>query len=369
MAGQRHNRRIGQRRRRRPAGRYGATRRPPTRNSSGSSTTRPVNLRFGRDVPHARRMRTPLSLLAADRRVPVERRDRLFGRERHAGDDGDVVAEARDQILAELGEQLPRRAEVRIVRAVEKHHSQRPGRGAPSDCDRARVLCLQRTSRPCSSSQRRTSSRLETEQALGARHVERTPRLSVGLRGVPDDLAARSRSAPRSCPARSRIEISNPAPMFTGSLAVVALGRAARSPRRQSSTYRNSRVALPSPQTSTCGAPPSAASTHFRISAGITCELSGSKLSPRPVEVDRQQVDRVEAVLLPVGLRLDQQHLLGQPVWRVGLLRIAVPQVVFAERHRRELGIAADRADARRTSRRRGAARAPSSARPSCRLS
>ena len=66
----------------------------------------------------------------------------------------------------------------------------------------------------------------------------------------------------------------------------------------------------------------------------------------RAVEVHGKQVDAVEAVLLPVGLQLHQQHLLGQPVRRVGLLGVAVPEVVLAERHRDVLGVGADGAHA-----------------------
>ena len=64
----------------------------------------------------------------------------------------------------------------------------------------------------------------------------------------------------------------------------------------------------------------------------------------RAVEVHREEHDAVHAVLLAVGLRLDQHHLLGHAVRRVGLFGIAVPEVVFLERHRRELGVGADRA-------------------------
>ncbi len=39
---------------------------------------------------------------------------------------------------------------------------------------------------------------------------------------------------------------------------------------------------MPVPQTSMAGSPASRASTHFLISAGMTCELAGSKLSPGP---------------------------------------------------------------------------------------
>src|SRR2546428_887859 len=66
----------------------------------------------------------------------------------------------------------------------------------------------------------------------------------------------------------------------------------------------------------------------------------------RPIEIDREQEDAVEAVLRAVGLRLDEQHFLRQAVGGVGLLRIAVPEIVFAERHRGELWVGADGADA-----------------------
>ena len=74
----------------------------------------------------------------------------------------------------------------------------------------------------------------------------------------------------------------------------------------------------------------------------MTWESAGSKLSRGPVEVDGQEVDHVDAVLLPVGLPLDQQHLLGEAVGRVRLLGVAVPELVLAERHRRELRVGAD---------------------------
>ena len=56
-------------------------------------------------------------------------------------------------------------------------------------------------------------------------------------------------------------------------------------------------------------------------------------------------MDGVEAVLLAVGLALHEQHLLGEAVGRVRLLGVAVPEVVLAERHRRELRVRADGAD------------------------
>ncbi len=63
------------------------------------------------------------------------------------------------------------------------------------------------------------------------------------------------------------------------------------------------------------------------------------------IEVRREQENRVEAVLGPIGLGLDQQHLLGQPIWRVGLFGIAVPEIVLLEGSGGEFGVGTDRSD------------------------
>ena len=65
----------------------------------------------------------------------------------------------------------------------------------------------------------------------------------------------------------------------------------------------------------------------------------------RSVEVGGDQVDRVEPVLGPVGLGLDEEHLLGQTVGTGGLVGVAVPERGLAEGDRRHLGILAGRAD------------------------
>lgn len=77
------------------------------------------------------------------------------------------------------------------------------------------------------------------------------------------------------------MDISKPAPMFTGSGALY-FSVASTMASAQSSTYRNSRVALPVPQTGISLAPVFTASTHFFIRAGITWEEPGLKLSPGP---------------------------------------------------------------------------------------
>jgi hypothetical protein len=82
------------------------------------------------------------------------------------------------------------------------------------------------------------------------------------------------------------------------------------------------------------------------MSAGMTWDEAGSKFVAGAVEVHGQEVDDVHAVLLAVGLALHQQHLLGDPVGRIRLLGIAVPQALLAEGDGGELGIRADGADA-----------------------
>src|SRR5512140_1831576 len=67
---------------------------------------------------------------------------------------------------------------------------------------------------------------------------------------------------------------------------------------------------------------------------------------PGPVQIDGQEVDPREPVLLAVGLDLDEEHLLREPVRCVRLLRIAGPEVVLAKRHGRELRVRADRPEA-----------------------
>ncbi len=66
----------------------------------------------------------------------------------------------------------------------------------------------------------------------------------------------------------------------------------------------------------------------------------------RPIEIGGEQVDGVESVLGPVGLSLDEEHLLGEAVGSVRLLRVSVPEIRFHEGYRGVLRILADRADA-----------------------
>ncbi len=67
------------------------------------------------------------------------------------------------------------------------------------------------------------------------------------------------------------------------------------------------------------------------------------KIVPRAIEVHWEQDDRVEALLLPMRLGLDQHHLLFEAVGGVGLFGISGPKILFTKRHRRMLGIRANR--------------------------
>ena len=61
-----------------------------------------------------------------------------------------------------------------------------------------------------------------------------------------------------------------------------------------------------------------------------------------PVEVGHDRRAGIEAVLAPVGVGQHEHHLLRQAVRGVGLLRVAVPEVVLPKRRRDELRIGAD---------------------------
>lgn len=67
----------------------------------------------------------------------------------------------------------------------------------------------------------------------------------------------------------------------------------------------------------------------------------GVEVVPRAIEVHGQQINRVETILLAVCLGLHQEHLLGQAIRGIGLLRITVPEVLFPEWNGGELRVGA----------------------------
>src|SRR5437762_3353518 len=54
------------------------------------------------------------------------------------------------------------------------------------------------------------------------------------------------------------------------------------------------------------------------------------------VEVRYQEIDGIESVLSPIGLTLNEQHLLCEAVRRVGLFRISGPEILLTKRNRSE---------------------------------
>ena len=84
-------------------------------------------------------------------------------------------------------------------------------------------------------------------------------------------------------------------------------------PSAASRGYKNSRVGLPSPQTSIESAPACLGFNAFLNERGNHVRGLGVKVVARTVQVHGEQKDRVEPILLAVRLALDQQHLFGEP--------------------------------------------------------
>ena len=182
------------------------------------------------------------------------------------------------------------------------------------------------------------------KRSLRARHVEPAARLAVRLAGVPDEAALVARP---------------PCAIFCGQIAdrdllaaaqvdrvagVVTLGREHDALGRVLDVEELARRRAVAPQ------------HHLAVTALARAdELADHgrddvrrlqiEVVARPVQVHREQHDAVHAVLLAVRLRLHQHHLLGDAVGGVGLLRVAVPEIVLLERDGRELRIGADGAE------------------------
>jgi len=84
---------------------------------------------------------------------------------------------------------------------------------------------------------------------------------------------------------------------------------------------------------------------HLLDDGGDDVGAGGVEIVPRAVEIDGDEIDGVEAVLLAIGLALDEEHLLGEAVGGVGLLRVAVPEFVLMEGNGGVFRVGADGAD------------------------
>ena len=63
------------------------------------------------------------------------------------------------------------------------------------------------------------------------------------------------------------------------------------------------------------------------------------------IKIHWQQKNRIEAVLLAIGLGLYKQHLFCETVGGVGFFRITIPEALLLEWKRRVFWVGADRAD------------------------
>jgi nitroimidazol reductase NimA-like FMN-containing flavoprotein (pyridoxamine 5'-phosphate oxidase superfamily) len=186
-------------------------------------------------------------------------------------------------------------------------------------------------------------ARAEAEGQLGTLGVHGAARLAVGLAGIPDDLAreaglARDLLRQLADPdLAARAEVHRLGRVVALRRQHDALGgvvdveevarRRARAPGLDHALAALDRLdALPDQR-----------GDHVR---GARIEVVAGA-----VQIGGQERDRVQAVLGAVRLRLHQERALRDAVRRVGLLGIAVPQLLLLERHRRVLRIGADRAD------------------------
>src|SRR5262249_7608118 len=193
----------------------------------------------------------------------------------------------------------PARALATSGPAARSRRSRVPGEGGPAEGGRGGHVPAHRALEPIL--ERRP--RPEAEGALGARHVEAAARLSIRLRGVPDDPTAEARERDDSLGQIADRDLE-PRPDIHGLRPVVALARErdrlgsvldeqelarglARSPDNHLVQTGLARLDALADQ-----GRDDMRRTRIEVVAGA-------------IEVHRQEKDGVESVLLAVGLRLD----------------------------------------------------------------
>ena len=199
--------------------------------------------------------------------------------------------------------------------------------------------CSRDTRRSCARGRRGATSR------RGSRSSSRARVASSCRRGWPFGIDVSQTISP-SKPVSSAIELGELADRRLDAGAEVHRLRRRRSARRRAAGPRRSRRrrgTRGSASRRPRGRPRPVALDHLPDQRRDHVRRLEVEVVARAVEVRRQQEDRVEAVLLAVGLRADEHRLLRDAVRRVRLLRVAVPEVVLVERHRRELRVGADR--------------------------
>ncbi len=183
-------------------------------------------------------------------------------------------------------------------------------------------------------------SRLKAEFLLGLLHIETATRLAVWFRRIPPNVARESSQfryqvhqiADGNLSAASEID---------GIGFVIVLGRAQDTLGGILDVKEFTRRAAGAPAFDKC----------VTALAGVDALLDERgnnvrgfwiEIVARPIEVDRQEVHSIQAVLPPVGLALNEDRFLGNAVGGIGLFRIAVPEIFFQKRDGGKLGVRAN---------------------------
>ena len=183
----------------------------------------------------------------------------------------------------------------------------------------------------------------ETDGVAGAADIEAAAGLAVGFGGVPDDLAFE--------PAEAGDEFGQ---ILDGDLAAAAeihrFGRIVFFHREDESfgavfdVEEFAADGAGAPGGDLCSAGESGLDA-FADQGGDDVAGMRMEIIARAVEIDRQKIDGVQAVLLAVGLAHDQEGFFGDAVGGVGFLGVSVPEFGFAEGDGSEFGIGADGPD------------------------
>src|SRR5437899_3825689 len=152
----------------------------------------------------------------------------------------------------------------------------------------------------------------KAELALGWRHVGASPRLAVGLRRIPGDVARKARQLRDQLDELANADLS-PRPEIHRLRFVVTLQG---EHDRARTIFHVEKLAAG--RTRTPDFDPTCPGVD-RVDAlldqrGNHVRLARIERIAWTVEIDRQEIDAVETVLLPIRLRLYQEHLLRKSV-------------------------------------------------------
>src|SRR5450759_836317 len=177
----------------------------------------------------------------------------------------------------------------------------------------------------------------ESEILFGPRNVQTAARLAIRLAGIPNNPAIVTAER-RNC--RDEVPYGD----LLGSTqihrlcAIVPLRRQPKSLGRIGGMEKGPRRGAIAPADDLSRAAPLRLEA-FADQGGNYMGCLRIEIIARAVQIDRQKKNRVHAVLRPIGLALHEQGFLGDSVGGIRLLRITIPEGIFAEGHRRELRV------------------------------